>query len=63
MPDLTILTCNRPIKVVGIKTFEEMKSFLSSATEKDDFILRFMGHETWRINPSSEDTYRAITEN
>ena len=51
-----------PIKVIGIKEFAEIKCLLKEASDTEDYNLRFLGSETWRINPSNEDSYRKISE-
>lgn len=51
-----------PIKVVGIKSFEEIKSLLKEASPEEEFTIRFLNNETWKVNPSSDEAYRKISE-
>nr|XP_018906148.1 PREDICTED: nucleic-acid-binding protein from mobile element jockey-like isoform X1 [Bemisia tabaci] len=52
-----------PIKVIGIKNYEEIKSILKAASPKEEYSIRFIGSETWKINPSSEESFRQISDN
>lgn len=51
-----------PIKVVGIKDYQEIKRLLKEASDKEEYVLKFLGSETWKVNPSNDETFRKISE-
>ncbi|XP_072162588.1 uncharacterized protein [Bemisia tabaci] len=50
-----------PIKVIGINSMENIKKILKSASEKEEYVIRFLSNEMWKINPLTETAYRSIT--
>lgn len=51
-----------PIKVLGIKTFDEIKTLLKAASPTEEYSMKFLNNEVWKVNPSTDDAYRLITE-
>lgn len=50
-----------PIKIIGVSSLEQLKKILNSATKNEEFVIRFLGKEMWKVNPSSETGYKNIT--
>lgn len=47
---------------MGIKTFDKIKILLKEASPSEDFSIRFLNNETWKVNPTSDDSFRQISE-
>lgn len=52
-----------PIKIIGIKSFENLQKILKVASEKEEYMIRFLGDDMWKINPQTETAFKNIREN
>lgn len=51
-----------PIKVIGIKEYQVIKNILTEASENEEFVLKFLGNETWKVNTLNDDIFRKTSE-